>query len=57
MPFGNWWIPDSDRPKSYEQDRLTPKSGQQETEIFQQPLRFCNGLRITYWHHLECLAP
>ena len=33
------------------------QQGWQETEIFQSPLLFGNGLHLTDWHHLECLAP
>ena len=49
--------PDSHRSKSLQQDLPTPMRGWQETEIFQPPLLFGNGLRITDWHQLEFLAP
>ena len=38
-------------------NKTYPTRGWQETEIFQYPLLFGNGLRLTNWNHLECLAP
>ena len=49
--------PESLRSKRLQQDLPTPMRGWQETEIFQPPLLFGNGLRITDWHQLEFLAP
>ena len=39
--------PDSHKSKSRPQDLPTPTRGWQETEIFQSPLLFGNGLRLT----------